>query len=99
MKKLKKLKPFVLLASITCLLLLMSCEIQNTKNDASLKPRTFLHMGNPASQNCLTKGGRLVIKKNTSGSEYGMCYFEDNHVCEEWALLNGYCPIGGRRMT
>ena len=28
-----------------------------------------------------------------------MCYFEDNRRCEEWALLNGDCPVGGLKVT
>ncbi len=34
-----------------------------------------------------------------AGGEFGVCYFEDNHQCEEWALLRGACPVGGRRIT
>jgi len=54
---------------------------------------------NPASQNCIDKGGRLAIEKRPDGGEFGVCYFEDNHQCEEWALLRGECPVGGRRIT
>ena len=25
--------------------------------------------------------------------------FEDNRQCEEWALLNGDCPVGGLKVT
>jgi len=54
---------------------------------------------NPASVNCLKAGGRLAIEKNPTGDEFGVCLFEDNHQCEEWALLRGECPLGGRRIT
>lgn len=56
-------------------------------------------IANPASTNCLEKGGRLVIEKRGDGGEYGLCYFEDNRACEEWALLNGLCPLGGVKTT
>lgn len=56
-------------------------------------------LANPASANCLKAGGRLSIEKNPSGAEFGVCLFEDNHQCEEWALLRGECPVGGRRIT
>lgn len=56
-------------------------------------------IANPASTNCLEKGGRLVIEKRGDGGEYGLCYFEDNRACEEWALLNGRCPLGGVKTT
>ena len=54
---------------------------------------------NPASVHCAEVGGRLVIEKSPAGGEFGVCYFEDNHQCEEWALLRGKCPVGGRRIT
>lgn len=56
-------------------------------------------IANPASTNCLEKGGKLVIEKRGDGGEYGLCYFEDNRACEEWALLNGRCPLGGVKTT
>ncbi len=54
---------------------------------------------NPASTHCVEAGGRLAIEKLPSGGEFGVCLFEDNHQCEEWALLRGECPVGGRRIT
>ena len=56
-------------------------------------------MANPASVNCSKSGGHLVIEKRGDGGEYGLCYFEDNKACEEWALLRGECPIGGVSTT
>jgi putative hemolysin len=31
--------------------------------------------------------------------QYGVCFFEDNRQCEEWALLRGDCPVGGKKVT
>ncbi len=56
-------------------------------------------MANPASTNCLKLGGNLVIEKRGDGGEYGLCFFEDNRACEEWALMHGDCPLGGRKTT
>ncbi len=56
-------------------------------------------IANPASTNCKEKGGTLQIKTRGDGGEYGLCYFEDNYACEEWALFRGECPVGGRRTT
>lgn len=56
-------------------------------------------IANPASENCLKLGGKLVIEKRGDGGEYGVCLFEDNRQCEEWALFRGECPIGGRKIT
>ncbi len=53
---------------------------------------------NPASVNCIEKGGELKIQRDERG-EYGVCYFDDNRQCEEWAMFRGDCPIGGRRVV
>lgn len=54
---------------------------------------------NPASRNCLDRGGTLQFEKDGSGGQFGICRFEDNRQCEEWALLRGDCPVGGIRVT
>jgi ABC-type amino acid transport substrate-binding protein/putative hemolysin len=54
---------------------------------------------NPASQNCVQQGGQVVMQKRGDGGEYGVCMFEDNRQCEEWAMLNGACPVGGVKVT
>lgn len=56
-------------------------------------------IANPASQNCVKQGGALVIETRPDGGQYGVCQFEDNRQCEEWALLRGECPIGGVTVT
>lgn len=58
-----------------------------------------VQMANPASTNCLQQGGKIEIQTRGDGSQYGLCYFEDNRACEEWALMRGDCPWGGRRTT
>jgi Tol biopolymer transport system component/putative hemolysin len=56
-------------------------------------------LANPASENCAAQGGTLSIAEDGSGGQYGICYFEDNRQCEEWALLRGDCPVGGLKIT
>lgn len=56
-------------------------------------------LANPASTNCARLGGVLTIETDGSGGQYGVCHFEDNRQCEEWALLRGECPAGGLRIT
>lgn len=48
-------------------------------------------LANPASVNCLDKGGQIEIKKNADGGEYGMCIFPNGKECEEWAFFRGEC--------
>jgi putative hemolysin len=57
------------------------------------------YLANPASVNCVKKGGKVVIEKRGDGGEYGLCLFEDNRQCEEWALFRGNCPLGGIKVT
>lgn len=52
-------------------------------------------LANPASENCGFKKGQLEIRKNPGGSQYGVCVFDKNKECEEWALYRGDCPEGG----
>jgi putative hemolysin len=56
-------------------------------------------LANPASENCIARGGRHSVAKLPAGDEYGVCLFEDNRQCEEWAMLRGHCRVGGRRIT
>ena len=52
-------------------------------------------MANPASVACVNAGGRLEIKKDATGGEYGMCTFANGTSCEEWALFRGEgCKAG-----
>ena len=56
-------------------------------------------LANPASQNCVAKGGTVSIEKNGKGGQFGVCTFPDNLQCEEWAMLRGQCPAGGIKVT
>lgn len=56
-------------------------------------------LANPASAHCVESGGRLSLEKDGGGGEFGVCLFEDNYQCEEWALLRGQCRAGGVRIT
>ncbi len=56
-------------------------------------------MANPASQNCEKQGGTLKIEERVDGGQMGVCYFQDNQQCEEWALMRGECSAGGVKVT
>ncbi len=56
-------------------------------------------LANPASTYCLQKGGSVDIRKRGDGGKYGVCVFEDNKQCEEWAMLRGNCKSGGIKVT
>jgi putative hemolysin len=63
------------------------------------KPGSRTGIANPASVNCVNKGGTLSIQRRADGGEYGICTFEDNQQCEEWALFRGECTAGGKNVT
>ena len=87
-------------------LLLGACStrvIESPPEPAASVPAAYetgaVEIANPASQNCIEKGGTLSIEARGDGSQYGICYFEDNRQCEEWALMRGDCPAGGLKVT
>ena len=87
-------------------LVLASCIAATVAACASTAPPqptpTQTSMGqiaNPASENCVEQGGTLVIQERSDGGQYGVCVFEDNRQCEEWAMLRGDCPVGGIKIT
>lgn len=54
------------------------------------KDQTAAHrvgMANPASEHCVNKGGKVEIKKNSEGGEYGICHLPDGTQVEEWELF------------
>lgn len=64
----------------------------NCMDQSAAKP---VGLANPASVNCEKAGGQLKMASKPDGSQYGLCYFDDNRACEEWALLRGACAVGG----
>ena len=81
---------------ILCFALLCGCSVTS---DKAINEQGKAGIANPASTNCINKGGTLKIQKGGGGGEYGICIFEDNMQCEEWALFRGECPIGGKKIT
>lgn len=78
--------------------LISGCSLASKVNYQKNVNESPVEMANPASVNCLEKGGTLEIRQNKNG-EYGVCLFEDNRQCEEWALFRGDCPEGGVKIT
>ena len=46
---------------------------------------------NPASANCVAKGGKVETVKSPTG-EAGVCVLPDGTRCDEWAFYRGECP-------
>jgi len=47
-------------------------------------------MGNPASENCVAKGGTVQVVETPAGQS-GICVLPNGTRCEEWALFRGQC--------
>ena len=64
---------------------------------ASAQVQPAPQLANPASQNCVARGGTLRIERRPDGGQFGVCVFTDNYQCEEWAMFRGECSAGGLR--
>ena len=84
--KIKLLIPVSL--SILAIVLFAACSRSSSTN-----------LANPASENCVEQGGTVVIEARSDGGQYGVCTFEENRQCEEWAMMRGDCPVGGIKVT
>ncbi len=51
-------------------------------------------LANPASTNCVNKGGTLEIRTDETGGQYGVCKFANGSECEEWKFFRGECQAG-----
>jgi len=94
-----KLTLFMLLAVI----LLSACSKKSTPTNTSAPKSAIANeaagLANPASVNCEEKGGKVEMRERGDLGQYGVCMFEDNRQCEEWALYRGECPVGGVKVT
>ncbi|MGE8281634.1 MAG: DUF333 domain-containing protein [Stenotrophomonas sp.] len=57
------------------------------KNEAKAEAAPSVGIANPASEYCVKKGGKIEIKKNSEGGEYGICHLADGTQIEEWELF------------
>jgi hypothetical protein len=96
----------ILTKSLVCALfgvvLVVACAVPPappTRAPQATSAQPAAGLPNPASQNCIDKGGTLTIETNGAGGQYGVCTFPDNMQCEEWAMFRGECPVGGIKVT
>lgn len=94
----KKIVFTVFLAIMVSLLILAACSPAAAPQATPAPAKDGAGIANPASENCVKQGGNVSIVDGPKG-QYGVCVFEDNLQCEEWALMNGDCPTGGVKIT
>lgn len=63
---------------------------ETNANNPATKNTANTQIANPASVNCIEKGGKLSIVDKPEG-QVGMCTLSDGTVCEEWAYFRGEC--------
>jgi len=51
-------------------------------------------LANPASVNCLDKGGIEENRTDSNGGQYGVCKFSDGSECDSWKFFRGECNVG-----
>jgi len=83
---------FILMA-----VMVSACSNKNTSTGTP--PPNDAGIANPASVNCEQQGGKLEMRDRGELGPYGVCVFEDNRQCEEWAMFRGDCPEGGVNVT
>ena len=77
----------------TCLLLSACTAANNASPTEAVDPARESASGlpNPASVFCQEQGGRLEIRTDTQGGQFGACIFPDGSECDEWAFYRGEC--------
>jgi putative hemolysin len=93
MKKKRSVGQATVGAALAGVCLIVGCAAAHAQTQSAQQ------IANPASQNCVARGGMLRIESRPDGGQYGVCIFEDNRQCEEWAMFRGACPVGGLRVT
>jgi putative hemolysin len=51
-------------------------------------------IANPASVNCINRGGKLEIVTDETGGQVGICTLSGGTKCEEWAFMRNECFEG-----
>jgi putative hemolysin len=63
------------------------------------EPTPGAGLPNPAAVNCEEKGGKVEIRTDASGGQYGVCIFDDGSECDEWAFFRGECQPGQMKVA
>jgi len=78
------------------LLVLSACSTRTPQppTPTATVTQDTINISNPASVYCEEQGGKLEIRTAEDGSQYGVCMFEDDTECEEWAYYRDECKPG-----
>jgi len=76
------------------LFILSACSAQTPQPVIATATLDTIDIANPASAYCEEQGFKVDIRTAQDGSQYGVCMFEDNTECEEWAYYRDECKPG-----
>jgi putative hemolysin len=78
------------------LFVLSACSTQTPQpvTATATAARDTITIANPASAYCEEQGFKMETRTAQDGSQYGVCMFEDETECEEWAYYRGECKPG-----
>lgn len=66
---------------------LAGCSLNmNPANQDPPKSSPSAQLANPASVHCISKGGKLISKKDKKGNAFNLCQLPDGSQVEEWEL-------------
>jgi putative hemolysin len=84
------------IAIILGLFVLSACSAQTPQpvTATATAARDTITIANPASAYCEEQGFKMETRTAQDGSQYGVCMFEDDTECEEWAYYRGECKPG-----
>ena len=71
-------------------LLLSTAALAACSADKAGQEIPAVGIANPASEFCVKQDGKLEMKKDKDGGEYGVCPLPDGSVVEEWAYFRSH---------
>ena len=78
----------IILVILLAILLVCLMKIQKSENNQENSSQ----LANPASVYCIEHGGKLEIRTDASGGQYGIC-IKDGKECDEWAYFRNECEL------
>lgn len=69
----------------------VSASQEANRERSTLRSRSRVLMADPASTNCVKKGGSQQSRYDVDGGQWAVCTFADGSACEEWSLFRGEC--------
>lgn len=75
----------IALRTCTALTLVSTLPLLAGCNTPPQAPTSQVALANPASEYCISQGGRLEIVRDAAGDK-GVCHLPDGTVIEEWTL-------------